>query len=149
MKVTREIPGGYKLFNAVLFLIIGLMFLVIPSMSMDSLTNGKQRNFIPACNYKFQKEILKTEQICQNFKNINLDRFCRKYLLTILYDESLQNQKTVIPAKELPGKQVKIESTAIEEIGVEMEEILLKHQNSIIKEGNNIMSHPDFQLQKW
>jgi hypothetical protein len=54
----------------------------------------------------------------------------------------------VITAKELLAKQVKIESTAIEEIRVEMEEILLKHQNSI-KEGNSTMSHPGFKLQKW
>jgi hypothetical protein len=83
------------------------------------------------------------------FSNPGLNRFYPKYLLIKLYNESKQKKKAVTTVKELLGKQVKIESTAIEEVRVEMEEILLKHQNSIIKEGNNTMSHPGFRLQKW
>jgi hypothetical protein len=43
MKTTREISVGYELFTTVLLLIIGMMFLIFPSMSIDSLMNATQR----------------------------------------------------------------------------------------------------------
>ena len=100
-------------------------------------------------NYKKLGEINKAEQAYLHAWYMNPSRFYPKYLLAKLYDESGQNEKAVITAKELLKKQVKIESTTIEEIRVEMEEILLKHQSSYLKEGSNTMSHPDFKLQKW
>ncbi|MEN6457035.1 MAG: O-antigen ligase family protein [Prolixibacteraceae bacterium] len=99
-------------------------------------------------SYKALGETDKAEAAYLHAWYMNPSRFYPKYLLAKLYDESGQNEKAVITAKELLEKQVKIESTAIEEIRVEMEEILLKHQSSI-KEGNSTMSHPEFKLQKW
>ena len=97
-------------------------------------------------SYKKSGETDKVEQAYLHAWYLNSSWFYPKYLLAILYDES--GQKPLITAKESLGKQVKIESAVIEEIRVELEEILLKHQSSI-KEGNSTMSHPEFKLQKW
>jgi O-antigen polymerase len=99
-------------------------------------------------SYKATGETDKAEQAYLHAWYMNPSRFYPKYLLAKLYDESGQKEKAVTTAKELLEKQVKIGSTAIEEIRVEMEEILLKHQSSI-KEGNSTMSHPGFKLQEW
>ncbi|MGV8096500.1 MAG: O-antigen ligase family protein [Mangrovibacterium sp.] len=77
-------------------------------------------------SYKKLGETDKAEQAYLHAWYMNPSRFYPKYLLAKLYDESGQKEKAVITAKELLGKQVKIESTAIEEIKAEMEEIILK-----------------------
>jgi hypothetical protein len=53
-------------------------------------------------------------------------RFYPKYLLAKLYDKSGQQEKAIIVAKELLEKEIKIESTAIDEIQEEMRKIILK-----------------------
>jgi tetratricopeptide (TPR) repeat protein len=40
--MTKENSVGYELFTTVLFLITGMMLLILPSISMDSLMNGTQ-----------------------------------------------------------------------------------------------------------
>jgi O-antigen ligase len=77
-------------------------------------------------SYKKLGETDKAEQAYLHAWYMNPSRFYPKYLLAKLYNESGQKEKAVITAKELLGKQVKIESTAIEEIKAEMEEIILK-----------------------
>lgn len=57
---------------------------------------------------------------------MNPSRFYPKYLLAKLYDETGQREKAVTTANELLDKEIKIESTAIEEIKVEMRKIIEK-----------------------
>jgi O-antigen ligase len=70
---------------------------------------------------------------------MNPSRFYPKYLLAKLYDENGQAEKATAIARELLNKEVKIESTAIQEIRAEMEEILRKYQGVSV----------GFKLQKW
>jgi len=58
--------------------------------------------------------------------NMNPSRFYPKYLLVKLYNDSGQNRKAIKMAKELLKKEVKIESTAIQEIKEEMKKIIEK-----------------------
>jgi hypothetical protein len=78
-------------------------------------------------SYKELGETGKAGQAYLHAWYMNPSRFYPKYLLAKLYDESGQKEKAVITAKELLAKQVKIESTAIEEIKAEMEEIILEN----------------------
>ncbi len=57
-------------------------------------------------------------------------RFYPKYLLAKLYDETGQNRKAMMTAKEILGKKIKVESIAIKEIKGEMKKIIEK-QDSI------------------
>ncbi len=82
---------------------------------------------------------------------MNPSRFYPMYLLAKLYNETGQQKKAVAIANQLLQKQVKIESTAIEEIKDEMKEIINKNSSLNIKtEGNNNhKSQRLFQLQFW
>jgi hypothetical protein len=53
-------------------------------------------------------------------------RFYPKYLLAKLYDETGQKEKAIQVANELLAKDIKIESTAIEEIKEEMKKLINK-----------------------
>ena len=55
---------------------------------------------------------------------MNPGRFYPKYLLAKLYDENGQREKAVEVARELLAKEVKVKSTAIEEIKAEMQNIV-------------------------
>ena len=55
---------------------------------------------------------------------MNPSRFYPKYLLAKLYDESGQKEKAITTARELLDKEIKVESTAIEEIQEEMQKII-------------------------
>ena len=57
-------------------------------------------------------------------------RFYPKYLLAKLYGETGQHEKAVAIAKELLGKDVKIESTAVKEIQEAMKKIIEKQDNT-------------------
>lgn len=59
-------------------------------------------------------------------------KFYAQYLLAKLYDESYQQQKAMNIATKLLSKDVKIESTAIDEIREEMRSLLINHSDSII-----------------
>jgi O-antigen polymerase len=82
-------------------------------------------------SYKKLGETDKAEQAYLHAWYMNPSRFYPKYLLVKLYDESGQKEKAVMTAKELLGKQVKIESTAIKEIKAEMEKIILKNMTDL------------------
>ncbi len=77
-------------------------------------------------SYKALGEAGKAEQSYLHAWYMNPSRFYPKYLLAKLYDETGQREKAVKTAKELLNKEIKIESTAIEEIKVEMETIIAK-----------------------
>jgi O-antigen polymerase len=77
-------------------------------------------------SYKNTGQYYKAEQAYLQAWYMNPSRFYPKYLLAKLYDESGQNQKANLTAQELLKKEIKIESTAIEEIKEEMITIINK-----------------------
>ncbi len=75
-------------------------------------------------SYKSLGQIKQAEGAYLHAWHMNPGRFYPKYLLAKLYDESGQREKAMVVARELLAKEVKVESTAIEEIKQEMQEIL-------------------------
>ncbi|GHT13934.1 membrane protein [Bacteroidia bacterium] len=90
-------------------------------------------------SYKAQEKSGKAEQAYLRAWYMNPSRFYPKYLLAKLYDETGQAEKAIAIATELLNKEVKIESTAIDEIKAEMKKILQKYLGSPV----------GFKLQKW
>ncbi|MDD4191799.1 MAG: O-antigen ligase family protein [Mangrovibacterium sp.] len=82
-------------------------------------------------SYKALGETDKAEQAYLHAWYMNPSRFYPKYLLAKLYNESGQKEKAVTTAKELLEKQVKIGSTAIEEIRAEMEKIISENKTDL------------------
>ena len=78
-------------------------------------------------SYKATKQYDKAEMAYQHAANMIPSRFYPNYLLAKLYDERGQIEKAVIKAQELMKKEVKIPSTAIKEIRVEMKKIIEKY----------------------
>ncbi len=87
-------------------------------------------------SYKTLKEVEKAEEAYLHAWHMNPSRFYPKYLLAKLYDESGQNDKAVSVAKELLDKEIKIESTAIEEIKEEMRKIIENSAPAILNKGD-------------
>jgi tetratricopeptide (TPR) repeat protein len=77
-------------------------------------------------SYKATGENIKAETSYLHAWHMNPARFYPKYLLAKLYGETGQKVKAAKVAKELLEKEVKVESTAIEEIQAEMRKILDK-----------------------
>ena len=75
-------------------------------------------------SYKAIGHYLQAEAAYLHAGQMNTGRFYPKYLLAKLYNESGQREKAVAIAQELLTKEVKVESTAIEEIRAEMQKIL-------------------------
>jgi tetratricopeptide (TPR) repeat protein len=73
-------------------------------------------------------EIEEAEQAYLKAWYMNPSRFYPKYLLAKLYDESGQIEKAVAIAEELLNKEVKVESTAVEEMQTEMKDILSRNK---------------------
>jgi tetratricopeptide (TPR) repeat protein len=90
-------------------------------------------------SYKAIEKFTDAEQSYLNAWYMNPSRFYPKYLLAKLYDETGQVKKAINIATELLNKKVKIDSTAIDEIKMEMNKILQKNQDSSV----------EFRLQKW
>jgi tetratricopeptide (TPR) repeat protein len=80
-------------------------------------------------NYQKLKKSVESEKAYLRAWYMNPSRFYPKYLLAILYDETGQSEKAVEIANELLAKEVKVNSTAIEEIKKEMIKILNKYNN--------------------
>jgi tetratricopeptide (TPR) repeat protein len=78
-------------------------------------------------SYKETGQIKKAESAYLQAWHMNPSRFYPKYLLAKLYDETGQPYKAIVVAKELLEKQIKISSTAIEEIKTEMRKIVGKN----------------------
>ncbi|MDA3930396.1 MAG: hypothetical protein PF541_15720, partial [Prolixibacteraceae bacterium] len=120
-------------------------------------------------NYKALGRNTEAEQAYLYAWNMAPAKFFPLYLLAKLYDETGQTEKAVAIAKKVMGKEVKIESTAIEEIKEEMKKIIEKSKAEPLNESkihtyNNL--HPiykgtkeeayrsvvltcGFKLQKW
>ena len=55
------------------------------------------------------------------------------YLLALLYDETGQKGKAFVLAKKILKKEIKVESEATVEIRKDMQVIIIKYKNEIIK----------------
>ena len=75
-------------------------------------------------SYKALGQINKAEKTYLKAYYMIPSRFYPKYLLAKLYDETGQSEKAVVTAAELIHKKEKLNSTAIDEIRVEMERII-------------------------
>jgi hypothetical protein len=76
--------------------------------------------------YKAIGQNLKAERAYIHAWYMNPSRFYPKYLLAKLYDESGQRQKALIIANQLLNKEIKIPSSAVDEIRAEMQMIIDK-----------------------
>lgn len=83
-------------------------------------------------SHKATKQYDKAEANYQQAANMTPSKFYANYLLAKLYDDSGQEHKAVTMAKKLMDKKIKISSTAIKEIKVEMNTIILKHKNPLV-----------------
>jgi O-antigen polymerase len=81
-------------------------------------------------SYKALKQYKKSEACYQKAINMTPSKFYAPYLLTKLYDDSGQKEKAITLAKKILNKKIKIHSTAIEEIQLEIKKIILKHKKS-------------------
>lgn len=59
---------------------------------------------------------------------MNPSRFYTKYLLAKLYDETGQREKAILTANALLQMQIKVPSTAVDEIKEEMQNIIIKYK---------------------
>lgn len=75
-------------------------------------------------SYKAIKQYNKAEIVYQHAANMVPSRFYPNYLLAKLYEESGQREKAISKAVELLEKDVKIQSTAIKEIQLEMKKLI-------------------------
>jgi O-antigen polymerase len=75
-------------------------------------------------SYRALGKCEKAEQAYMLAHNMVPGRFYPKYLLAKLYEETGQTEKAVETAREILGKEIKIESPAIEEIKSEMKKII-------------------------
>jgi tetratricopeptide (TPR) repeat protein len=79
-------------------------------------------------SYKQMRETGHAEQAYLHAWYMNPSRFYPKYLLAKLYDETGQKEKAILTANELLRMQIKVPSTAIDEIKEEMQNIILKYK---------------------
>ena len=79
-------------------------------------------------SYKQMRETEHAEQAYLHAWYMNPSRFYPKYLLAKLYDETGQREKAILTANELLRMQIKVPSTAIDEIKEEMQNIILKYK---------------------
>jgi O-antigen polymerase len=77
-------------------------------------------------SHKATGENKKAETAYLHAWHMNPARFYPKYLLAKLYDETGQKVKAAKVARELLEKEIKVESTAIDEIKAEMQKIINK-----------------------
>ena len=78
-------------------------------------------------SYKATGQNQKAEAAYLQAWHMNPSRFYPKYLLAKLYDENGKREKAVAVASELLAKEVKVQSTAVEEIKADMLDILDKN----------------------
>lgn len=80
-------------------------------------------------SYKAAKQYDKAEAAYLQAINMTPGKFYGFYLLAKLYDDSRQGKKATAMAKKILNKDIKIPSTAIKEIHLEMKNILIKYKN--------------------
>ncbi len=81
-------------------------------------------------SYKVTKQYDKAEANYKQAINMIPSRFYAPFLLAKLYDESKKKEKAVALAQKILKKEIKIHSTAIEEIQIEMKKILAKYKKT-------------------
>lgn len=84
--------------------------------------------------YKSKKQYKEAEIAYKHAANMIPTRFYPLYLLAKLYEESSQKDKAVAMANNVLNKDIKVPSTAIEEIRQEMKHIITK--NELFNENN-------------
>ncbi|HCY41747.1 MAG TPA: hypothetical protein DHV48_10385 [Prolixibacteraceae bacterium] len=77
-------------------------------------------------SFKKMGQTIPAEQAYLHAGHMNPSRFYPKYLLAKLYDDTGQKEKAIQVANELLAKDIKVESTAIEEIKEEMKKLITK-----------------------
>jgi len=80
-------------------------------------------------SYKAIKQYNKAEVSYKQAINMTPGKFYGLYLLAKLYDDSKQQEKAVALAQKIMNKKIKVSSTAIEEIQLEMKKIVTKYKN--------------------
>lgn len=80
-------------------------------------------------SYVATKQFDKAEVTYKRAINMTPSKFYANYLLAKLYDLSGQEEKAVTMSYKILNKKIKIPSTAIKEIQIEMEKILIKYKN--------------------
>lgn len=80
-------------------------------------------------SYKAIQQYDKAEVAYQQAANMIPSQFYPNYLLAKLYDDSGQKRKAMTMAEKILNKKIKIPSTAIEEIQLEMQKIITKYKN--------------------
>jgi O-antigen polymerase len=81
-------------------------------------------------SYKAIKEYDKAEEAYQQAINMTPAKFYGQYLLAKLYYESRQKEKAIVLAQKILNKKIKIPSTAIQELRLEMKKILIKNKKT-------------------
>ncbi len=84
-------------------------------------------------SYKQLGEARHAEQAYRYAWHMNPSRFYPIYLLAKLYDETGQREKAILTANELLRMQIKVPSTAIDEIKEEMQNIIKKYKDRHFK----------------
>ena len=84
-------------------------------------------------SYKQLGEAKHAEQAYLHAWYMNPSRFYPKYLLAKMYNEFGQREKAILTANELLQMQIKVPSTAVDEIIVEMRNIITQYEGSIYK----------------
>ena len=82
-------------------------------------------------SYKAIKQYNKAEACYKQGINMTPGKFYGQYLLAKLYDDSRQKEKAIVLAQKIMNKKIKVPSTAIEEIQLEMKKILTKYKNPL------------------
>ncbi len=83
-------------------------------------------------SYKTTRQYNKAEASYQHAINMAPSKFYAHYLLAKLYDDSGQKEKAFTLAQKILKKKIKISSTAIKEIQLEMKKIVKKYKNSLV-----------------
>lgn len=87
-------------------------------------------------NYKATGDYINAEEQYLLAANMVPHKFYPLYLLAKLYNETGQKEKAVSTAQSVMDKNVKVESTAIEEIKAEMKTIVDNHERLLEKAAN-------------
>jgi hypothetical protein len=87
-------------------------------------TNGQILNIVLGDSYKATGRYKESEQAYKQASAMVPHKFFPKYLLVLMYDKSGQINKALCLAHELLNKEIKIESTAIQEMREELTKII-------------------------
>jgi O-antigen polymerase len=81
-------------------------------------------------SYKATKQYDKAEEVYQQAVNMTPAKFYGQYLLAKLYFESQQKEKAIVLAQKILDKKIKIPSTTIQEIRLEIKKMLTNNKKT-------------------